>query len=339
MAEQAPIFITARFRSGSTQLWNIFDQAIGYKAYYEPCHDNLLTHIRYTLPMESHKGVKDYWAAYQDQLPVIERLHQPEFGISRLLLEANEPWDELSAYIHFLVQGAAPEIPVLQFNRIDFRLPWIRTHFPQARLIHLYRDSRDSYYSMTRHLDREGADDPKRGHVYDLLEWSVALADSFPFLANPAIGSLYERHYYLWKLSYLMGHRCSDLSLSYDMHFQDDQHAGLNKLSGAGYLDPNQIDSLIDLIQPEEPGLWAKIHPQSWFQDIENRCEQILDELGLNAYFGLIPLTEIRERHPVAWSQYDGISLHDLAHSLLIEYSRQRSEVTRLLFLVRSSFE
>jgi hypothetical protein len=136
-----------------------------------------------------------------------------------------------------------------------------------------------------------------------------------------------------------MGHRCSDLSLSYDIHFRDDRHAGLNKLSSTGYLDPNQIDSLIDLIQPEESGLWAKIHPHSWFQDIENRCEQILDELGLNTYFGLIPLTEIRERHPVTWSQYDGISLHDLAHSLLMEYSRQRSEVTRLLFLVRSSFQ
>jgi hypothetical protein len=285
--------------------------------------------------MESHKGVKNYWAAYQNQLPIIERLHQPEFGISRLLLEANQPWNELKRYIHFLIQDAAPEIPVLQFNRMDFRLPWIRTHFPQTRLIHLYRDSRDSYCSMTRHLDQKGADDPKRGHVYDLLEWSVALADSFPFLADPTVGSLYERHYYLWKLSYLMGRRCSDLSLSYDIHFRDNRDAGLNKLSSAGYLDSNQIDSLIELIQPQESDLWVKVHPQSWFQDIESQCEQMLDELGLNTYFGLIPLAEIRERHPVAWSQYDGISLHNLAHNLLMEYSRQRSEVTRLLSLVR----
>lgn len=335
MTEPAPIFITARFRSGSTLLWNIFNQATGYHAYYEPCHDNLLAHIKYTLPMESHRGVKSYWTAYQDRLSSIENLHRPEFGLSRLLLEAHEQWDELKRYLEFLIQGAASEIPVLQFNRIDFRLPWLRVHFPAAKILHLYRNSRDSYFSMIRHLDRKEADNPQRGHLYDLLEWSVALADFFPFLADPAIQSMYERHYYFWKLSYLMGHRCSDLSLSYDSDFKNDRYGGLNKLSKMGYLDPEQIENLVSLIQPQESSSWAEMHPETWFQAVENKCEQTLEVLGLNAHFGLLPLAKIRRQYADAWSRYEGAPLNDPARSLLMEYSRQRSEVTRLLFLVR----
>jgi hypothetical protein len=51
-----PIFITARFRSGSTLLWNMFRRLRGYRAYYEPCHPNLLAHIQFTKPMASHRA-------------------------------------------------------------------------------------------------------------------------------------------------------------------------------------------------------------------------------------------------------------------------------------------
>ena len=126
MSQRVPIFITARFRSGSTLLWNIFDHATGYRAYYEPCHDNLLAHIRYTPPMASHRGVENYWGAYQDRMDDVERLHRPQFGLHRLRLEAGEEWNDLQAYLSFLIDGAAPETAVLQFNRLDFRLPWLR---------------------------------------------------------------------------------------------------------------------------------------------------------------------------------------------------------------------
>ena len=41
----APIFITGRFRSGTTLLWHTFNALDDYCAYYEPCHDNLLAHL------------------------------------------------------------------------------------------------------------------------------------------------------------------------------------------------------------------------------------------------------------------------------------------------------
>jgi hypothetical protein len=285
--------------------------------------------------MASHRGVDNYWGAYQNRLDDVERLHRPHFGLHRLRLEADEEWHDLQTYLDSLIDGAAPDTAVLQFNRVDFRLPWLKARFPQAKIIHLFRDCRDSWFSMTRQLTPAEADDPARGHVYDLLEWSVSLAEDFPFLADPAIKSLYERHYYLWKLSLLMGQRCSDLSLSYDHHFRSDRHAGLQRLAGAGCLDQSQIDGLSGLVVAGETGRWAERHPEPWFREIETRCEGTLDQLGLNAHFGRLPLNEIRKLHAPAWRPYQGAALNGPSKSLLLAYSRQRAEVTRLLYLVR----
>src|SRR5687768_15177301 len=64
---QGAIFITARFRSGSTLLWNIFRNAPGFTAYYEPHNER-----RWFDPAcrgdrvdGTHRGVSDYWAEYQ----------------------------------------------------------------------------------------------------------------------------------------------------------------------------------------------------------------------------------------------------------------------------------
>ena len=46
---QPPIFITARFRSGSTFLWNLFRRIDGYTSYYEP-------HQRATLVRSADAG-------------------------------------------------------------------------------------------------------------------------------------------------------------------------------------------------------------------------------------------------------------------------------------------
>ena len=56
-------------------------------------------------------------------------------------------WDpDLKRYVEILIERA-PGRPVLQFNRIDFRLPWFRRHFPDAKIVHLYRHPRDQWCS------------------------------------------------------------------------------------------------------------------------------------------------------------------------------------------------
>jgi hypothetical protein len=155
MTSTTPIFVTARFRTGSTMLWHLLRQLDGVTAYYEPCHDNLLEHVRGDTPVqESHYAVDSYWDEYRELMD---------------------------------------------------RLP-----------------PRDQWRSMTRGMADDRAADPDENTNYDLVLWAVALSEVFPFLVGPHIRHSYERHYLIWKLSYLMGVRCSTVSLSYDDDFQRD---------------------------------------------------------------------------------------------------------------------
>src|SRR5688572_7553199 len=62
-----PVFITARFRSGSTLLWNLFRNVPGCTAFYEPLNER-----RWFDPAargdridKTHLGVSDYWREYE----------------------------------------------------------------------------------------------------------------------------------------------------------------------------------------------------------------------------------------------------------------------------------
>jgi len=335
--DQQPIFITGRFRSGSTLLWHIYNESRGYRAYYEPCHDNLLSHIQHTPPMVSHRGVRDYWQSYRPIFDELWRLHRPEFGVTRLLLEADEPFLALKLYIEFLLEDAERHecTAVLQFNRVDFRLPWLKAWFPEARIVHIWRDVRESYASMVWHLVTEELDNPGRGNVFDLLEWSTSLSADFPFLIGQPGTSLYERHYYLWKLSLLMAREHADLSLSFDDDVQKNRTRGIDRLIDAGCFDAGQCDAALRHIVPVETRRWALLHEDAWFDAIEERCEHTLDSHGLNQFFGKSPLRRIRAQHAAAWAESSQSSRQRIIDQMMVAYSRQRGEVTRLLHEVR----
>lgn len=338
MAEstKSPIFITSRFRSGSTLLWNIFNQAEGYSAFYEPCHDNLLAHIKYTAPMESHREVDSYWDSYAPISEKLEQLHQYDFGITRLLLEEEDHWGDFEKYLKYLTECTGEDVAVLQCNRIDLRLPWIRSRFPDARIVHLHRNVRDAYVSIVRHLMPDQLDNANEPNIYDMLEWCAVLASDFPFLAGPDIKTMYDRHYYLWKLSRIMAERWADCSISFEEQLIKDPESGLRALVEEGGFDDEQIEDAKSLIQPVETGTWSLLHDAEWYDRTEIKCEQTLDELGLNELFGREPLRIIKQKYKSAWDRVEAEATHDLQNQMMCAYSKQRSEVTRLLNEVRS---
>ena len=66
-APPAPVFITARFRSGSTLLWQIFRQLPEATAFYEP-HNGRRWFDTAQLDRQvdpSHRGVDNYWREYE----------------------------------------------------------------------------------------------------------------------------------------------------------------------------------------------------------------------------------------------------------------------------------
>jgi hypothetical protein len=210
------VFITARFRSGSTLLWNIFRHVEGCTAFYEPLNERRWfdSTTRGTRLDPTHRGVSDYWREYQE-LPDLGRFYREEWTRRNLYMEARF-WDPgLRAYVGRLIESAGGRA-VLQFNRIDFRLAWFRRQFPGVSLVHLYRHPREQWYSSLVEparvpRDLSLAEFEAFDHYY-LVAWARDLRHRFPFLTDD--DHPYRVFYYIWKLSYLFGRAYSDHSLA-----------------------------------------------------------------------------------------------------------------------------
>src|SRR6185295_9584612 len=112
----------------------------------------------------------------------------------------------MKRYVEILIERARGR-PVLQFNRVDFRLPWLRKTFPGAKILHLYRHPRDQWCSTLMDpsafpKERTIADFAAHDHFY-LRNWARDLKYHFPFLDEQHLDHPYEMFYYVWKLSYL----------------------------------------------------------------------------------------------------------------------------------------
>ena len=329
MEDKSPVFLTGRFRSGTTALWRVFEEHPGFQAYYEPLHDGLLGHIAFTSPSKGHRGVESYWGAYHNILPDLHSSYRRDFGTDRLLLEADQQHDELESYLRMLIDRSQPLRPVLQFNRVDFRLPWLRRKFPEATIVHLVRNPRDTWVSSRRHLKTAAWDDALEVDAFDLLQWTMSLADEFPFLADPA-NSAYVRHYQLARLSELMGERCADVTLSFEADLLGAGVPAGSKLVEAGVLSAADLPNVESVIDHDQGESWSKIRPAGWFEAQEAQAEAQLDGLGLRAQFGYEPLSQIRATFADEWGRL-ALDENHLRQTLLLKLSECRSEQTRLL--------
>jgi len=276
------VIITARFRSGSTLLWNLFRHVEGFTAYYEPFNER-----RWFDPQHrgeridpSHKQVRDYWTEY-DGLSELAKYYDERWIDSELYMAADAWNPAMKRFVAILIARATGRA-ALQFNRIDFRLPWFRRHFPRARIVHLYRHPRDQWVSA---LTEESMSFPRGGRMADfarhdhfyLLRWARDLSYQFPFLDADAIEHPYQLHYYLWKLSYLFGRAYADYSLAFESLVQRPD-AELPKLLTAVQAGGVDVARLIALIVTPPLGKWKEYAEDAWFRRHEALCEEVLVE-------------------------------------------------------------
>ena len=160
----APIFITGRFRSGSTLLWQIFRKLPSMRAYYEPLNERRWfdPQHRGTRVDPTHRGVSDYWREYEG-LDRLGTVFQDSWIDRHLFMDEGFSDPDMKAYVQALIDAAGPDRAILQFNRVDFRLPWLRRTFPEAQVLHIYRHPRDQWCSSLGDL----AAFPRDGHVRD----------------------------------------------------------------------------------------------------------------------------------------------------------------------------
>ncbi len=275
------IFITARFRSGSTFLWNVFRSLKGFTSYYEPLNERRWFDpaLRGQRVDSTHKNVTDYWREY-DGLPELGNWYREEWVDRNLFMDASF-WDPgLQRYIEILIKKSQGR-PVLQFNRVDFRLPWLRRNFPGAKLIHLFRHPRDQWCSALMDLksfprDASTAAFEAQDKFY-LLRWARDLKYHFPFLDERHNEHPYDLFYYIWKLSYLFGKKYAHISVSYEEIIKNPRPQ-LQSLFHTLGMDPCDLEAAVKLVEQPKLGKWREFADDDWFQRRESACEQVLHE-------------------------------------------------------------
>ncbi len=281
--EIKPVFVTARFRSGSTFLWQLFRNIEGVTAYYEPLNENrwYLYHKVKRDVDPTHIGVQDYHKEYAE-MSYLDTWFRYEWSYRYLFMDEKHYDPNLYNYIRALIQSAAGK-PILQFNRMDFRLAWLKANFPNAKIVHLYRNPREQWMSIQRDggvvpLDEKLCSSSDLA-LFDTVHWARDLRHVFPFLELDNGCHPYAIHYFLWRLSYSFGKRYADFSLAYE-----DMITGFKETFGPllvdlGIPDAN-LHQLSHVNQGEVRNSWRKYAPVTWFEEIETECDRVLE-----AYF------------------------------------------------------
>ena len=276
------VIITGRFRSGSTLLWNLFRHAGEFTAYYEPFNErrwfDARTRGEQTDP--SHINASEYWREYVC-LEVLGDYYREDW-IQRRLLMDEYAWDSgMKRYVDLLINRAVGR-PALQFNRIDFRLPWFKRHYPNATYIHIFRHPREQWCStlmgdVSRFTkDATLADFPRFDRFY-LRMWADDLKYHFPFLDVKRNRHPYELFYYIWRLSYLFGARYCHHSIQFESLVRDPQGeiSRLFRLLEVEHFNSHAFEKLV--VRPEVVR-WRTYADQAWFQEQEAHCDAVLTD-------------------------------------------------------------
>ena len=275
------VFISARFRTGSTLVWNLFRQLDGCVAYYEPLNER-----RWFDPARrgnridrTHRGVEEYWREYEGLADLIDVYR--EAWVDRQLVMGAGAWaPRLRRFFDRLITHAGAKRAILQDNRLDFRLPWLRAQFPGATLVHLYRHPRDQWCSTLMNPERVprditiGAFEP-HDHFY-LRRWARDLRRHFPFLASDDGTNAYRTFYFIWKLSYLFGAAYADHSMSFEA-LVTSPALQIDSLLAACAM-PGDPQALATLVGDAPRQGWRAFAPDAWFEDHEAACDDVIEE-------------------------------------------------------------
>ncbi len=274
-----PVFITGRFCSGTTFLWNFFNWSKHYCAYYEALHEGLLESIQYISPKKEHSGVNNYWEEYRS-LTDLTQFYSSKFSFERLALQENDSYEALKNYIHYLSQPKDNRQIAIKFNRIDFRLPWIAKKFPNANIINIKRNTRDSWKSSRAHLSKEYERDMFQFNAYGLVQLAISLDEYFPFIIDTSTSS-YHLHYFISKLSDKFASHYAHTIIEFEKDIIENFDNFIEKIASATGLNKSEISDYEKIKITPELKKYSSEEIQ-WLKNVEKECDNVLSQLNIN---------------------------------------------------------
>jgi len=216
------VFLSGDFCSGSTLLFTLFRETQEYYCLYEPLHPLLREYLIWPLrTYEHHYFVKDYFKEFKG-FDHIDGLFHPDWATRNLYLTAEDQAEDLYRYISYLIETASSRQSqvLLKFNRMTFRLPWLRAKFPRAKIVHIHRDKASQWKSIVaRGQEYAGREDIGQNSPdfegFNIATWCEDLKSAFPELAVEHSKTGFERFSKLYDRS-LEAHRANaDISIEY----------------------------------------------------------------------------------------------------------------------------
>ncbi|MCP4906755.1 MAG: sulfotransferase, partial [bacterium] len=207
--------------------------------------------------------------------------------------------------------------------RADYRLPWIRSRFPDSPIISIRRNPRDCWASIVRGLPASQRHDPSINTGYDLLVWAAQLAEHFDAISSLRYGHSYEVAYPLWRVSNIVADRYADLVVDFDHELQADPTKALRQILKTAGLDGRKLGrKMLERIVSCPRSADEEYGNSVDFEAIEAHCEERLKDSGLLSSIaeGCLKAESwpLSQRSPSPFSE-----------SLGMEISRHRGELMR----------
>jgi len=217
------VFLSGDFSSGSTLLWLLFRKTGAFHTLYEPLHERLREYLIYPLrSYEHHFFSENYFAEYKGYKEVF-KLHSDAWGRSDFYLSEDDNGIELYRYLSYIIgmSFSRQDRVALQFNRVAFRLGWLRKNFPEVPIIHIYREPEKQWDSIVRRSQsHHGREDVGQESVnfsgMGISNWCDQLQEQFPELHAENSNTGYERYLKLYNLSLQQHNLHADLSVKYE---------------------------------------------------------------------------------------------------------------------------
>jgi len=198
-------------------------------------------------------------------------------------LGQRDEYPELRDYLEFLAFAAGNKVPLFKFVRADYRLPWLKRTFPEAKLISIRRNPRNSWLSIVSGSPRTRWSDPWLNTAYDLIVWSANLAQHCDFIET-RVGHSYGRSYCLWRISAAVADRHADVVIDYDIDLLGSPWVTVANVFNFCGLKCSDLGAVVSTIVLDQSRKWEDWVSEVPFDEIEAECELELKASGILAY-------------------------------------------------------